>query len=105
MRELQGVADALRDGRGLVGGEQAVVGRVEQLGEARPVDVLHDDVGVLVVVLELEHRDDVGVGEHARRARLGERGPQQRLALCLLRRGAGRRLGAAHLGGEGSELD
>ena len=75
--KLERVAHALHHGGRLVGGEQAVFGGVEQLGEACALDIFHDDVGVLVVVVELDHLDDVGVGQHAGGARLVKRRPQQ----------------------------
>ena len=82
--EGKGVPHGVGDGRRLVCGEQAVLGCVEQLGQACTLDVLHDDVGVALVGLELEHRDHVGVRQHAGCARLGKGGAQQGARASLL---------------------
>ena len=58
--------------RALLAGEPAALHAGEQLREVEPVDVLHDDVRVGPVGLKVKDRHDVGVSQHARRARLRE---------------------------------
>ena len=60
-------------------GQAPLVG--EDLGEGRPVDVLHDQPRAAVVVDDVVHRHDVGVVERGGRARLahGARGLHLRL--------------------------
>ena len=60
------------DVRALLVGEPAALHAGKELGEVQAVDVLHDQVGVAGVQLEVDHAHDVGVGEQAGCARLGE---------------------------------
>ena len=58
--------------RALLAGEPAALHAGEQLREVEPVDVFHDDVRVRPVRLKVKDGHDVGVSQHARRARLRE---------------------------------
>ena len=58
--------------RALGVGEPAALHPRQELGEVQPVDVLHDEVGITGAELEVDHAHDVGVGEQACRAGLGQ---------------------------------
>ena len=89
VREGQGARHPLEHVGALVGCEPAPLHAGEQLREVEAVDVLHDQVGEGAVGLEVKDGDDVGMSEHAGRARLRQRF----------------RGGGARLGGERHALD
>ena len=59
--------------RALLVGEHSSLDAGEKLGEVEAVHVLHDQVGVGAIGLEIEDGHDVGVGEEAGGACLRER--------------------------------
>ena len=52
--------------------EDAVLHAGKELGQVEPVDVLHDQVRIGAVGLKVVDRHDVGMGEKAGRAGLGQ---------------------------------
>ena len=64
---------AAKQVRHLGGHEDAALHASQKLTQGHAIDVLHNQVGILPVPLEVVDRDDVGVAEHARGTRLGKR--------------------------------
>ena len=75
------------DAGGLIVGERVAVDLREELLEAHAVNVLHDQVGIGAVVGEVDDLHDVGVLQHARRARLRKRGRSGLGGRAVVRRG------------------
>ena len=72
VRVGEGLDECVCHAGGFVVGERVAVYPGQELGEVHAVDVLHYQVGVGCVKGEVQDRHDVGMGEHAGRARLGE---------------------------------
>ena len=87
VRVRQGLGDGVQDVGALLGREASPLHAGEELREVESVDILHHEVGVGPVGLEVVDGDDVGVGEHAGGARLGK---------GLLGRGGGRGVHDGH---------
>ena len=61
------------------------IGRGEQLFEGRPVDEFHEDIRHAVFLGDVVNRNDVGMGEDARRLRLAEEAVAQPLPFRAVR--------------------